>query len=131
MYLLYNRFSLTIIYCINLLKAQPSFISIYIEYLLKKKLWDGLSFASSLISSHTSFYLIHCDIWGVHRITSHFGACYFLTIVDDYTRYTWVHVMSFKSKTQGILQSFISWVETQFNCCVKTLRLIMALSFSL
>ena len=36
MYLLYNRFSLTTVYCINLLKPQKSFISIYIEYLLKK-----------------------------------------------------------------------------------------------
>ena len=30
--------------------------------------------------------------------------------------------MSFKFETQGILQSFISCVETQFNCCIKTLR---------
>ena len=30
--------------------------------------------------------------------------------------------MSFKYETQGILQSFISWVETQFNRCIKTLR---------
>ena len=37
MYLVYNKFSLIMIYCINLLKAQPSFTSIYIEYLLKKK----------------------------------------------------------------------------------------------
>ena len=37
MYLVYNRFSLAIVYCINLLEAQPSLISIYIEYLLEKK----------------------------------------------------------------------------------------------
>ena len=37
MHLIYNRFSLTIVYCINLFEAQPSFISIlYIEYLWKK-----------------------------------------------------------------------------------------------
>ncbi|KAL6348322.1 hypothetical protein AAG906_005622 [Vitis piasezkii] len=74
-----------------------------------------LSFPSSFISSHAPFDLIHCDIWGPHRINSHSGARYFLTIVDDHTRYTWIHLMSFKSETQGILQSFISWVETQFN----------------
>ena len=34
MHLVYNRFSLTIVYCINLFDDQPSFISIlYIEYL--------------------------------------------------------------------------------------------------
>ena len=39
MHLVYNRFSLTIVYCINLFVVQPSFISIlYIEYLWEKKL---------------------------------------------------------------------------------------------
>ena len=33
MHLVYNKFSLTIVYCINLFGAQQSFISIlYIEY---------------------------------------------------------------------------------------------------
>ena len=47
MYLVYNRFSLIIVYCINLFEAQPSFISkyiyiyIYIEYLWKKKIVLG------------------------------------------------------------------------------------------
>ena len=44
-----------------------------------------LFFPSSLISSHTPFDLIHCNSWGPHQINSHFGAHYFLTIVDDYT----------------------------------------------
>ena len=39
MHLICNRFSLTIVYCINLFDDQPSFISIlYIEYLWKKKM---------------------------------------------------------------------------------------------
>ncbi|KAF7132885.1 hypothetical protein RHSIM_Rhsim09G0014100 [Rhododendron simsii] len=81
-----------------------------------------LAFPSSSISSQAPFDLIHSDIWGPHRIKSHSGARYFLTIVDDFTRYTWIHLMSFKSETQGIMQSFISWVKTQFNCHIKTLR---------
>lgn len=66
--------------------------------------------------------MIHCDIWGLQRIKSNSGASYFLTIVDDFTRYTWLHLISFKYETQRILQSFISWVETQFNCRIKTIR---------
>ena len=58
-----------------------------------------LSFPSSLISSKAPFDLRHCDIWGPHRINSHFGARYFLTTVDNFTRYTWVHFMGFKSET--------------------------------
>ena len=46
MHLVCNRFSLTIVYCINLFDDQPSFISIlYIEYLWKKKNW-GLNSTS-------------------------------------------------------------------------------------
>ena len=50
MHLIYNRFSLTIVYYINLFEAQQSFISIlYIECLLKKKLgFDN----SNIYSSH-------------------------------------------------------------------------------
>lgn len=56
-----------------------------------------LPFPSSPISSQTLFELIHCDIWGPHRTKSKSGASYFFTIVDDFTRYTWIHLMSFKS----------------------------------
>jgi len=42
--------------------------------------------------------------------------------MDDFTRFTWVHFMNFKSNTQIILKSFFSWVETQFQCDIKTLR---------
>jgi hypothetical protein len=58
-----------------------------------------LPFNMSYISSHASFDLIHCDIWGPHRTHTHSGARYFLTIVDDYSRYTWIHLMKLKSET--------------------------------
>ncbi|KAL3532908.1 hypothetical protein ACH5RR_006429 [Cinchona calisaya] len=67
-----------------------------------------LPFSSSSISSQVPFDLIHCDIWRPHRINSHSGAHYFLTIVDDFTQHTWIHLMTFKFETQGILQSFIA-----------------------
>ena len=49
-----------------------------------------LPFSVSSISSVRPFELIHCDIWGPHKIASLFGAKYFLTIVDDYSIFTWV-----------------------------------------
>ena len=47
-----------------------------------------LPFSTSSISSVRPFELIHCDIWGPYRIASLSGAKYFLTIVDDYSRFT-------------------------------------------
>ena len=59
---------------------------------------------------------------GPHKIHTHSGARYFLTIVDDFTRFTWVHLMSLKSNTQSLIKSFFSWVKTQFNRDIKILR---------
>jgi hypothetical protein len=47
-------------------------------------------FPSSSISTSKCFSLIHCDIWGRYKTPSISGAFYFLTIVDDFSRFTWV-----------------------------------------
>nr|KYP65699.1 Retrovirus-related Pol polyprotein from transposon TNT 1-94 [Cajanus cajan] len=49
-----------------------------------------LPFPPSSISSVKPFELIHCDIWGPFKVSSLSGAKYFLTIVDDFSRFTWV-----------------------------------------
>jgi hypothetical protein len=41
--------------------------------------------------------------------------------MDDFTRFTWIHLLNFKSETQGVIESIFSWVQTQFNLPVKTL----------
>jgi len=80
------------------------------------------SFPLSNISTTAPFSLLHCDIWGPHQISSHSGVRYFLTIVDDFTRCTWVFLMSNKSDTQSLLKSFFLFVCTQFNVNIKTIR---------
>jgi hypothetical protein len=60
-----------------------------------------LPFSSSSISSIRPFELIHCDIWGPYKIPSLSGAKYFLTIVDDYSRFTWVFFMHHKHETHN------------------------------
>jgi hypothetical protein len=72
--------------------------------------------------SHFIFELIHCDIWGPLSVKSTNGSQYFLTIVDDHCRYTWVFLMHHKSQTRFILQSFFTFVETQFKTHIKCLR---------
>lgn len=81
-----------------------------------------LSFPTRLINTIAPFDLVHCDVWGPHKIHTHFGARYFLTIVDDFTRFTWVHLMSLKSNTQSLIKSFFFWVKTQFDRDIKILR---------
>lgn len=81
-----------------------------------------VSFPVSITRSDSIFDLIHCDVWGPYSQPSLQGHQYFLTIVDDHSRVTWVHLMKFKSETKQILQSFIRMVGTQFNSKVKQVR---------
>ena len=50
------------------------------------------------------------------------GYKYFLTIVDDFTRYTWVYLLKHKSETQSIFPKFATMFSTQFDCKIKTIR---------
>jgi hypothetical protein len=60
--------------------------------------------------SHTNFLfdLIHCDIWGPFSVKSTTGCSYFLTIVDDHSRFTWVYLMNHKSQTRDLIKFFFS-----------------------
>ena len=80
---------------------------------------------SFLVSTHFSkcvFDLVHCDLWGPFSVPAIEGYKYFLTIVDDYSRCTWVYLLKSKSETQALIQQFSTMVETQFNAKIKCLR---------
>jgi len=81
-----------------------------------------LPFCHSIISSVKPFELIHCDIWGRYRHSSISGAFYFLTIVDDYSRFTWIFLMSHKNEAQSLLKNFFNYVLTQFETHIKIFR---------
>ncbi|XP_059309926.1 uncharacterized protein LOC132061067 [Lycium ferocissimum] len=76
----------------------------------------------STITTKSAFDLIHVDTWGPYKIATHDGFKYFITIVDDFTRATWTHLLSTKSNAFPVLQSFLSMVERQFNSKVKIIR---------
>ena len=56
-----------------------------------------LPFHSSVSSSSCCFDLIHVDIWGPYSTHSLNSSKYFLTLVDDYSRCTWVFLMKKKN----------------------------------
>ena len=64
---------------------------------------------SNHLSAH-AFDLIHLDVWGPFAKATHDGFKYFLTIVDDATRSTWVYLMQSKLETRPLLISFYKMI---------------------
>ena len=81
-----------------------------------------LSFPVSTHISKCVFDFVHCDLWGTFSIPTIECYKYFLTIVDDYSRCTWVDLLKSKSETQALIQQFSIMVETQFDAKIKCLR---------
>ena len=50
------------------------------------------------------------------------GHRYFLTVVDDYSRHTWLFLLKHKYEVASCIKRFITLVENQFSCTVKAIR---------
>lgn len=72
--------------------------------------------------SSMSFERTFCDIWDGYHIASSSGAHYFLTIVDEFTRVTWLYLMRYKYETLPYLRAFFSMIHTQFNSKIHHIR---------
>jgi hypothetical protein len=81
-----------------------------------------LSFSLSHSIASSSFELLHCDIWGPLATPSVHGHKYFLTIVDDYTRFVWILLLKTKAEVSLKLQQFIIMIENQFHTTPKYIR---------
>jgi len=65
-------------------KYNKSFVCDVCHFAKQKRLY----FPISTSKSKKNFDLIHVDIWGPSLIPSIYDHKYFLTLVDDYSRYT-------------------------------------------
>lgn len=65
-----------------------------------------LSFPKSNTKTNGIFQMLHIDLWGPYHLQSIIGARYLLTIVDDYSRATWVIMLQSKTQTTNALQIF-------------------------
>lgn len=81
--------------------------------------------------SHASypFELLHIDIWGPYKVQTRGKHKFFLTVVDDHTRTTWVTLLQQKSEAFEALANFVKIADTQFNHKVRAIRSDNALEF--
>lgn len=58
---------------------------------------------NSTTRSSAPFDILHTDLWGPFSTMLTLGHKYFLTLVDDYTQYTWVIFLKTKNQTKSRL----------------------------
>ena len=68
------------------------------------------------------FDIIHVDIWGPYSQFTYKTCRYFLTIVDDFSRYTWVFLLIFKFDAIDALIKFHTFVKTHHQIAIKTIQ---------
>ena len=72
--------------------------------------------------SASAFDLVHGGVWGPYSIPTHEGFKYFLSIVDDATRCTWIYLLKAKYEVKGYLISFHKLIQNQFGTNIKSIR---------
>ena len=69
-----------------------------------------------------AFDMIHSDVWGIAPVISHAHYKYFVTFIDDYSRFTGVYFLRSKSEVFSAFKFFHAYVQTQFSSKIKILR---------
>ena len=70
-----------------------------------------VSFLISNKRSSHPFHLIHIDIWGPSTIPTVSGARWFVSLIDNYTRVTWIFLLKQKSDVSIVIPS-TQWFKT-------------------
>ena len=71
---------------------------------------------------HAILDLIHTDVCGPMHTVTPSQKRYILTIIDDFSRYTYVYLMSHKDEASPLIKDFIEMAKTQFNTRPKIIR---------
>lgn len=78
-----------------------------------------LPFPTSNNRSLQCFELVHMDVWRPYKVETHNNMRFFLTLVDDCSRWTWVYLIHLKSDVSNILKQFLKMIKTQLEVQVK------------
>ena len=64
--------------------------------------------SKTIMTTYQHFELLHMDLFGpTHYSTLTTAAClYGFVIVDDYSRYTWVHIILYKTEVHDVFRRF-------------------------
>ena len=66
--------------------------------------------------------LVHGDLCGPITSATHGGRRYFLLLVDDCSRFMWLHLLSSKDEAPVVIKEFQTQVETETGKKLRVLR---------
>lgn len=81
-----------------------------------------LRFSTSKHKSRGILDYVHTDVWGPVPVTSKGGSRYFVTYVDDHSRYAWIYFLKHKNEVFDIYKCWKAMVENRTCKKQKTLR---------
>nr|GEU85897.1 integrase, catalytic region, zinc finger, CCHC-type, peptidase aspartic, catalytic [Tanacetum cinerariifolium] len=73
-------------------------------------------------NSKQRLHLLHMDLCGPMRVASINGKRYVLVIVDDYSRYTWVHFLRTKDETLEVIKNFLKKIYVRLQALIIIIR---------
>ncbi|KAI1004075.1 hypothetical protein K3495_g4137 [Podosphaera aphanis] len=76
----------------------------------------------TLYNTTRPFELIHTDLSGKFSVPSLSGKYYYITFIDEHTRYAWVKFLRNKSEASQHMIDFVKYVKTQFKTNIKRWR---------
>ena len=74
--------------------------------------FSAFPFNRSVFVSSCPFDLIHYDVWGPSPAPTKGGSRYYVSFIDDYTRYCWVYLMKHRYEFFKIYKAFCALVKT-------------------
>jgi transposase InsO family protein len=76
----------------------------------------------NIMTTNRPLELLHMDLFGLIAYICIDGSKYYLVIMDDYSRFTWVFFLQEKSQTQETLKRFLRQAQNEFGLRIKKIR---------
>jgi histone deacetylase 1/2 len=102
------------------LSCSPDSLSLVCDACQRAKSHQ-LSYTASSRVSTVPLELIHSDVWGPARVSSG-GYKYYVSFVDDYSRFCWIYLLKHKSNVEQVFYAFQAHVECLLNTKIKALQ---------